>query len=1309
MIRHIPCGPFVNASERLAVERLQAKLVGTDGRWLILSNLDHSAHPGGRADEIDVVIIGPPGVAVIEVKHWDADWLRKEAALVEQEAGRIDAKAKRVAGRLRAGLDPGFVPAKLLLTRGEVRFKGKRRPTPRGVPVFGLPEWRELLNLDGPRRLTDQQVELAARLLEPRIKVALHGELRQFAGLINLERVVLPGPPQTSAGAFHRVYRGRHPTRRDRVILHLYDLSVRDDKDALTHARREFETIQRWQKARFIPSLLDSFQEADGYPGELWFFSLVDPDAVSIEDRAGDSGWSLLDRLAYARAAVAALQRFHAPEPTDGPPTLHRQLSPQSLRVRHNNQPLFTDLNLTRIAEATTVAGVRDDPGDLGPWWAPEVRQGGFAVADTRSDVYGLCASLRLLFRGDDPLARQIDAALTTGCADDPAARVTLAHLTATLAAIAGSRPTAPLAAEPRALPAATYWDEDTVVPFKDARYKVLGRLGAGGVGQTFKVVELGDQDEECFGTYVGKVVNNATDGQAAIAAYRRARAWTTHPHLSPIHEYAADWEPDRFVALLKWIEGTPLSDYCGVLPILAEDLDEGSGDEAVEALLLRWAGQLCDALAALHRQGLVHGDVSPRNIIVSGADVLLTDYDTVVRTGESPRGGTLPYSSPAVQAREPIAPADDLYALAASLFEVLADRDPFTHGAERRKDLGLCWNGITGCTRLRPWLDRATAPAPGQRFQDAAAALAALPARVADAGAPPPPAVPPRTDNHNPWLSELLRGYPGSRHGVRETRGLDSDFARDTYVETGLDRALQGAIEAREVALVILFGNAGDGKTACLQRLIANLGGQVQSSRRVWETTLPDGRALVVNLDGAAAWQGRDANDLLDDLFAPFQDGAPPADRVHLLAVNNGKLLEWVETRPARTWLTDTMRRVLLFDEASPAPWLRLIDLNRRSLVGGLDEAQLRTDFLDELLDRLLGGAPASATGDIGADPWQPCVTCTAQDRCTAWGSVRRLQDPLTGPGLRGRLGDLLQACHQRGEVHITARELRAALTYSLFGLDDCADYHRQPDYTPEPLWQRLFDARSTQRQGDLLGELARFDPALESDPIADRRLLRASGGVADGAPHRLAAARRRAWLLEPTIGVGLAHGRHHARFRDLPRLPAGEREALRDDLLLGIARLEELPALAFTPARLAQGVPLRITPRTPTESAFWVTKPWARFTLEPALPSVAEGLARLHTHLHLTYHYTAGGTETLVLGLELFHLLLELKDGAQLSGVGEEAIFAQLDIFTTRLASEDARTLTGWHPSDERNLYEVRVEARAGRQVLVRKRLAA
>src|SRR5690606_9086579 len=69
-------------------------------------------------------------------------------------------------------------------------------------------------------------------------------------------------------------------------------------------------------------------------------------------------------------------------------------------------------------------------------------------------------------------------------------------------------------------------------------------------------------------------------------------------------------------------------------------------------------------------------------------------------------------------------------------------------------------------------------------------------------------------------WLKSLLQSYPGSRWGNRETRGLDTTFASDTYVPTALEESLLEAIRTARVRLVILCGNAGDGKTALLQHL---------------------------------------------------------------------------------------------------------------------------------------------------------------------------------------------------------------------------------------------------------------------------------------------------------------------------------------------------------------------------------------------------------------------------------------------------------------------------------------------------------
>ncbi len=506
---------------------------------------------------------------------------------------------------------------------------------------------------------------------------------------------------------------------------------------------------------------------------------------------------------------------------------------------------------------------------------------------------------------------------------------------------------------------------------------------------------------------------------------------------------------------------------------------------------------------------------------------------------------------------------------------------------------------------------------------------------------------------------------------------------------------ALLEEILAGQLNLAILFGNAGDGKTAFLQHLARQLGiMDVHSSRRVWEHPLADGRMLRVNLDGSAAWRDRSANDLLDELFRPFQQADYSRQNVHIVAINSGKLLEWIESHDEGTYLTRQLRQVLLDEPVQLDPGFRLIDLNQRSLVGGVDVAsgQLGTDFLNALLDRLLG---------TDADPWQPCPTCSAQHRCTAWYSVQTLRDAERGPRLRARLTDALQACHQRGEVHITARELRAALSYILFGVHDCAELHEDPELRPSRYYQRAFDAHTPQRQGELLGELVRFDPALEAHPTLDRVLLKEASG---SSPNHLAEVRRRAYFERPDAAIALADGQHLDRFRRAPLSSVEEQTALCRELCLGMARLEDLPPVAFELHSLERGVPLRITPRTPIESAFWVVKPWAQFSLEAPLPQTTEGLEALHTHLRLVYRYGNGGAEILIINLELFQRLLELKDGVQISGIAQEGVFANLKIFTQRLAREDARELYGWHPAEEDRIFRLHVEFCEGRQTLIR-----
>lgn len=870
---------------------------------------------------------------------------------------------------------------------------------------------------------TQQQLEEVARRIEPHTKPALTGQLRQFGGLINLERI------SPSRESFHRVYRGQHPSRRDKVVLHLFDLSANSEKHPKELARREFDVIQQWQKSPYVPSLLDSFQEAEHYPGELFYFSLVDSDAPTLFERSEDKEWSRDDRIRYAQDALRAIHGFHSPEDPQVRALIHRNITPETLRVRHNGKPLFTGFNFSRIVDALTISatGFQNATDE---WAAPEVRQGGLPSADARSDVYSLCKSLSILFASDTKADRETRDLLGMGCEEHAQERVSPLELASALEEHSSPDPKASILE----LPAAEFWDEGTIVPFQSTRYKIVSRLGKGGIGQAFKVVELAANSDELFGTYVAKIIQHEADAGAALHAYRKVRAYTVHRNLSALHEIAPTWQENRFAALLKWVEGVPLHDLAGMLERHREELAEPS----LETLVLRWMRDLCDALWQLHQVRLVHGDVSPRNIIAEGGNVVLTDYDTVADQGGIPRTHHAWYASEGVEARVAITASDDLFALAASFFHVIFDREPFLFSTTRRKNQGLNWESIEAAhiPQLRAFLNRATHPNPEERFLDARDALAFLTPEVDTSGSGSvAPSQPLTTLSAQivDRLSDLLSAYPGSRLGNAETRGLDSDFAADTYVETELDRELKRDVQAANVDLIMLFGNAGDGKTAFLQNLAKELSGDlIPSKQRLWEKRLEGGRMFKVNLDGSAAYQQQSANQILEAFFKPFHTMAPTRNSTHAIAINSGKMLEWLEERDDETRFTDHLRKSLFNSQASANPRLRLIDLNHRSLVGGINKGQISTQFLDALLDRFLGA-------QINLDPWAACASCSAQDRCTARASVLALRDADRSERLRQRLSDALQACHLRGETHITARELRAALIFIFFGVHDC------------------------------------------------------------------------------------------------------------------------------------------------------------------------------------------------------------------------------------------------------------------------------
>jgi hypothetical protein len=1312
---HVPCGPFANASELRAFNVIAQELRRAEGQHsaFVLTNLTHP-NPRGQADEVDIVVIGPGGAVVVEVKHWDAAALR-QGDLSNPAAELIVAKSKRIAGKLRS-VDPrlGFVPSAFLFTRenGSLKRNGRLPRHELGVLAYGLKDVPDLVaSACGPGSADGHKL---ANSLAIRHNLSDAARLRRFARFDEL-RLLTDGDDH-----FQRIFTARDPWTGDRVLLHTYDLTAAPAGEAtaltMRRARREFDVIQRFQKSPYLPSLIDTWQALPNYAGEMFFFSVSDGAAVPTSLLKENPDWTLPQRRDFAARALGALAGFH--EATVGP-LLHRALDGESVRVRADNSPLFAGWRWARLTPALTLSGGQSGD-DFGASAAPEIRINGLAAATPSSDLFSLCCVLVDLFSAD--AAPELREILMSGVDPDPSRRLAAREILNLLSEADPESAAPPLERTERISP--TRWDEGHRFKWKDSNYRVVSVLGQGSAGRTFKLEQLDSEDGEAIGTFVGKAVFSPEIGPDSLAAYRRLRPLSLREGLSNILECSSTWSPDELMTLLRWKQGAPLSIWCGDLEFLAQV----NGTRSAEQLALDWFKTLCEALDALHSQGWVHGDISLSNILVDEAQVVLIDYDLAGPIGHRPRSpGTLLYAPPERRDGAEVLARDDVFSLAATLFHSITNRPPTL----AKDGQGLNWTDEDRASfpALVPLLDRATGPV-DRRFADAGAVLLEL--RASASGSRPSPhgaaAVPvapgPLRPNVVARVKEILSTYPGSRYGNAETRGLDSDFAFDTYVPTALDTALPAAIDAGDVSLVILCGNAGDGKTAFLQRLVQTLGGKPpQSSERVWTGRLA-GRTAMINLDGAASWKGRSADILLDELFGPFLHGPTNDRRIHLVAVNDGRLMEWIEHAEAKrgeTVLTSDLAAALSRQGEGLPPHVRLVELNNRSLVGGLDKARgtITTDFVDELVRRLVGGNAAPVI-------WESCRTCTAQERCTMKRSAEMMgasADPSVlaeGNRMRARLTDALQTVHQRNETHITARELKATISYILFGLQACEDLHETPDLEPHDPADHAFNPESPARQGELLRELARLDPALEGHPRVDRYLVGRSGPApAHGArrfrdivgrPLQLRSARRRAylnWSADQVQAVGedghaltLRDGRRADEFRRFPLLTDAGQSLIKQRLCIGLSRLEALPDLAY---RNPECVPIKLVPRTPTETAFWIEKTIGRFSLVAERFQATIGMETLHRYLTLRYAPDHGDEDELRIPLELYSLLMDLADGVQILDAFSDDVFANLGVFTSRLAQEDERALQAWNPAESEKVHHLGIQSRAKRQTIL------
>jgi hypothetical protein len=352
---------------------------------------------------------------------------------------------------------------------------------------------------------------------------------------------------------------------------------------------------------------------------------------------------------------------------------------------------------------------------------------------------------------------------------------------------------------------------------------------------------------------------------------------------------------------------------------------------------------------------------------------------------------------------------------------------------------------------------------------------------------------------SRNPHLDQFLMFYSQSEAGNGLTRGLETDLLRRTYVPTKLDRLLKEAILAGKYRLVILTGNAGDGKTAFIQKLeeeAAVRGAVITKPDSLGATFVLGGRRFKTLYDGSVELAGTSNQKMLSDFFGDFKgDTTPTASTSLVAAMNEGKLLDFLSHTREYGWLSGTILAHLHHSAPLPDDMV-LVNLNLRAVV---DASRDRTDsLLDHILDRY-----------VAEEFWGACDGCPARHRCPVKFNVDTFRiRPTAGltdadrAGVelrnqsalvaRSRLKSIFQMLHFRKRIHVTVRDLRSVLAFALFGKHTCDTIESQvaagnADFTNRYYYNAVFSSSEKDRVLSLLKE---FDVGLASSPMIDSQL---------------------------------------------------------------------------------------------------------------------------------------------------------------------------------------------------------------------------
>jgi eukaryotic-like serine/threonine-protein kinase len=229
-------------------------------------------------------------------------------------------------------------------------------------------------------------------------------------------------------------------------------------------------------------------------------------------------------------------------------------------------------------------------------------------------------------------------------------------------------------------------------------RYRIEGRLGAGGMSTVFRATDSVLERSVA----VKLLAEHLAEDEAFVARFRRealSAARLQHPNVVQVFDSGQDPESGRHYIVMEYVDG----------PSCADLLRENKSLELDETVHI--VRDACHGLDYAHRAGVVHRDVKPGNLLIAEEMNItkLADFG-IAKAAEQTRItqvgsvlGTAAYLSPEQAHGEESAPPSDIYSLGVCAYQFLTGRLPHEYSSLTELALRQVQDPVRPITDFRP------------------------------------------------------------------------------------------------------------------------------------------------------------------------------------------------------------------------------------------------------------------------------------------------------------------------------------------------------------------------------------------------------------------------------------------------------------------------------------------------------------------------------------------------------------------------------------------------------------------------------